>query len=125
MTEMIRSNTGIFLTQRIHRREPEAVIHPRAIVVGIQTVHLVELLAVELVWLVVGRLDSRIVEVGGTEGIVVRHLLDIAAGIHHLAVVTEVILVVEVEGEVVGGGIHNHFCVKKLLSLFEFKDIHK
>ena len=70
------------------------------VVVGVQSVHPVEFLAVVLVRLVVG-IDGG-VRIRCTEGIVVRNLADIAVGIHHLTDTAKVVSVVVEEREVVG-----------------------
>ena len=63
--------------------------------------HPVELLAVVLVRLHIGILSTRHIEVRRARRVVVRHLQDIAAAIHHLADIAQVVLVVVVEREAI------------------------
>ena len=72
------------------------------IVVGVKAVHPVQFLAVVLVRLEVGIGRGRSVRIRCAEGIVVRRLLHLAACIHDLTDVSEVVPVVVVEREHVG-----------------------
>ena len=108
MTIHIRTHVIVFLAQRVHPVPAcgDRVILTCAVVVGVKAVHAVQLLAVVLVRLHVGIHHGFRVGVRGAEGVVVRHLPHRAAGIHHLAVVAQVVLVVVEELEGVGRGIH-------------------
>jgi len=106
MTIMIRSNIGILLTHRVHPI-PSAkyrVVLACSVIVGVQSVHQVQLLAVVFV-----RLDILLganVSNDATEGVVVCLLLEIAAGIHHLTDVPLVVLVVVEQRIAVGCGVY-------------------
>ena len=70
-----------------------------------------QFLAVVLVRLERGSLHCRGIGIRCTEGIVVRHLLHRTAGVQHLAVVTQVVLVVVIERETVAGTHGRALCI--------------
>ena len=107
-TICIRTDTVVFLAQRIHPVPPcgDGVVLPRAVVVGVQAVHPVQLLAVVPARLFVAvRGAAAELQAGG----VVFHPLDdrpvrIAVCLDHLPHAAEVVTVVVEEREVVLGG---------------------
>ena len=110
MTIMIRTDIVVLLAERIHSVPMcgDRVILPCAVVVGVQSVHPVELLAVVLVGLDAGVRRRAVAELS-PERIVV-HLLDDAAdtaavGFRHLTDVAEVVTVIVAERELVLAGI--------------------
>lgn len=68
-------------------------------IVRVQSMHRIKFLAIVLILLLVRILNSRNIRIWRTEWIVVRHLNHIAAWIHYLPVIAEMILVVIVKGK--------------------------
>ena len=92
MTIHIRAKAIVLLAQRVHPVPPseDGVILACSVVIGVQSVHAVQFLAVVLVRLKI--LATADISNNGTEGVVVRLLLESTTCTYHLAVVAQVVL---------------------------------